>query len=404
MYDVIIIGARVAGSPTALLLARKGYRVLLLDKTTFPSDTMSSHAIAPVGIARLKRWGVLDRVIGSNCPPVTHWLIDVGPFVLDCSAPPVDSITDSYIPRRKVLDKILVDAAAEAGAEVREGFTVQEILTDNERVIGVRGRSAKGELVTEKATMVIGADGMRSLLAREVQAPTYHTRPALNCAYYAYWSGIPLQGGEIYNREHCTIFAFPTNDNLTCLVIEWSLDQFLAIRTDVKSHFMRTLELHVESLAERVKEGGRQEERFIGTGDLPNFFRKPYGPGWALVGDAGLHQDPIMGHGIGKAFRDAEMLVDALDEGFSDKRPLLEALADYERRRNEVLLPLYELNYQFATHEPPSQEMQLLFQALRTNPVERTNSLGTITGSISPTEFFAPENMARIIAAANVTL
>jgi flavin-dependent dehydrogenase len=403
-YDAIVIGARVAGSPTAMLLARKGYRVLLLDKTTFPSDTMSTHAIAPVGIARLKRWGVLDRVIRSNCPPVPHWLIDVGPFALDCFPPPVDGITDSYIPRRKVLDTILVEAAGQAGVEVREGFTVQEILMENEQVVGVRGRSAQGELITEKATMVIGADGLRSLLARQVQAPTYHTRPTLNCAYYAYWSGVPLQGGEIYNREHCTIFAFPTNDNLTCLVIEWSVNQFPVIRTDVIGHFMKTLERFTAGLAERVKEGGRQEERFVGTADLPNFFRKPYGPGWALVGDAGLHQDPIMGHGIGKAFRDAELLVDALDEGFSGRQPLLEALADYERRRNEVLLPLYELNYQFATHEPPSQELQQLFQALRTNSTERTNYIGAITGCISPTDFFAPENVARILATANVSL
>src|SRR5436190_14545399 len=127
MYDVIVVGARCAGSPTAMLLARKGYRVLLVDKGTFPSDTMSSHLIWQPGVARLERWGLLDRVVASNCPPITTWAYDFGPFALHGTPPPADGVAMAYAPRRTVLDKLLVDAAVEAGAELREAFAVQEV-------------------------------------------------------------------------------------------------------------------------------------------------------------------------------------------------------------------------------------------------------------------------------------
>src|SRR3954462_5508452 len=159
-YDAIVVGARCARSPTAMLLARKGYRVLLLDKASFPSDTLSVHYIHQPGVASLARWGLLDRVIASNCPSVRRQRIDFGPFALVGEAPPVDGIAEGYAPRRTVLDQILVEAAAAAGAEVREHFSVQEILVDGERVTGIRGRDADGATVTEHARIVIGADGL----------------------------------------------------------------------------------------------------------------------------------------------------------------------------------------------------------------------------------------------------
>lgn len=162
MYDAIIVGARVAGSPLAMLLARKGYRVLLLDKARFPSDTISTHHIHQPGVARLKRWGLLGRIQASNVPPTTEIRFDVGPFALKGTPPPADGVAEAYAPRRKVLDKILADAAAEAGAELREGFSVEEVTTEGGVVTGVRGRDAKGSRVTERARVVVGADGARS--------------------------------------------------------------------------------------------------------------------------------------------------------------------------------------------------------------------------------------------------
>jgi flavin-dependent dehydrogenase len=398
MYDVIVVGARCAGSPTAMLLARKGYRVLLVDRASFPSDTMSTHFIHPPGVARLKSWGLLEQVRTSNCPLISKLRIDVGPFALTGSPPPVDGIAEIYAPRRTVLDKILVDAAAAAGAEVREGFRVQQILMEEDRVVGVCGRAADGSTVAEEASIVVGADGMRSLVAETLQATEYNARPALTCSYYTYWSGVSIDGAELYPREGRMIIAFPTNDELVCTFFQWPNEKFHEFRTDVEGNFLKTIEL-APGLAERIRQGKR-EANFMGTGVLPNFFRKPYGAGWALVGDAGYHKDPKGAQGITDAFRDAELLAEAIDTGLSERRTLDEALGNYERKRNEAAMPWYELNLQFARLEPPPPHMQQLFAALRGNKMEADRFIGTITGTVPVPEFFAPENIQRIVEAA----
>ncbi len=142
-YDAIVVGARCAGSPTAMLLARKGYRVLVVDRTTFPSDTVSTHLIHPPGLGALKRWGLFDRVVATGCPPIDTYAFDFGPFTIEGSPASPDSPV-SYAPRRTVLDKLLVDAASEAGVEVREGFTVEEVVVDDGRVTGIRGHGRGG--------------------------------------------------------------------------------------------------------------------------------------------------------------------------------------------------------------------------------------------------------------------
>src|SRR5687767_13655496 len=153
-FDVIIVGARCAGSPTAMLLARKGYRVLLVDQATFPSDTISSHHVQQPAVASLQRWGLLDKLIASDCPSTKNWIFDVGPFALHGSPTPFDGVADAYAPRRTVLDKMLVDAAVEAGAEVREDFIVQEIVFEGSRVTGMRGKSRGGLTMMEQARLV----------------------------------------------------------------------------------------------------------------------------------------------------------------------------------------------------------------------------------------------------------
>ncbi len=401
MYDAIVVGARCAGSPTAMLLARMGYRVLLLDKAGFPSDTLSSHYIQQPGVARLKRWGLLDKVVASNCPSSCQIVFDVGPFTLTATPPPVDAAACGYGPRRRVLDTILVEAAAEAGAEVREHFTVTELLMDGDRVRGIRGQTAGGTPITEEARIVIGADGLRSLVARAVQAPTYHERSALTCAYYTYWSNVPIVGAELYPRSGQMIIALPTNDGQTLTIGMWPHAAFHEVRADIAGHFMQTLDL-APQLAERVR-NGKRSERFYGTADLPFFFRKPYGPGWALVGDAGYHKDPITAQGISDAFRDAELVAEAIDAGLSGKRPLEEALADYERRRNEAVMPMYEFTHQLANLSPPPPEMQQLFAALRHNQEQTNRFIGTVVGTVPIPEFFAPENIGQIMGAAAQT-
>lgn len=363
MYDVIVVGARCAGSPTAMLLARRGYRVLLLDRCTFPSDSMRAHYIQRPGIALLHRWGLLERVVASNCPPIRARTTDLGDFPLTECPPPLDGVDADYAPRRYALDAILAEAAVAAGAELREGFTVQEILADGDRVTGIRGRAASGVTVTETARLVIGADGLHSLVARTVQAPTYRTRPALSFAYYSYWNGVPLAGAEIAFRPQIFAGAFPTNDGLTCVAIQAPVGEFRRFRADIEGNFYAALR-QVPALAERVGAGTR-EERWRGTADQPNFFRKPYGPGWALVGDAGYHKDPITAQGISDAFRDAALLADAVDNGLVGREPLNTALAAYERARNEVASPTYEQTCASAAFAPFPAEALTARAALR---------------------------------------
>jgi 2-polyprenyl-6-methoxyphenol hydroxylase-like FAD-dependent oxidoreductase len=399
MYDVIVVGARVAGSPTAMLLARRGYKVLVVDKATFPSDTMSTHYIHQPGIAALKRWGLLDRVVASGCPPVSFFKFSIGPFQLHGWGPDADGVNEAYVPRRTVLDKILVDAAREAGAEVREGFSVQDILFEDGRVTGIRGRTRDGDVVTEHARIVVGADGLHSLVARAVQAPTYNERPALACYYYAYWSGVTMPTAEGSAGDGCFYVAFPTHDGQVCAVVGLRNAAFHDYRADIEGTYFRTLDAMSPDLAARLRAGTR-ESRFTGTADLPNFFRKPYGPGWALVGDAGYHKDPVTGYGITDAFRDAELLSAALHEGLSGRTGLDSALSVYEEARNAVAMPIYDVICMMASMELPPPEMQALIAAMVNNPDAKRRFYGVLDGTVSAADFFSPESVGAIMAAA----
>jgi flavin-dependent dehydrogenase len=400
-YDAIVVGARCAGSPTAMLLARKGHRVLLLDKAAFPSDTLSTHYIHQPGVACLDRWGVLPEIAGSGCPPISSLMLDIGPFALQGTPPPAGDVADAYSVRRTVLDHALVRAAAEAGAELRERFAVEELVFEDGRVAGVRGRDlGGGATVTERAPIVIGADGLSSVVARGVDAPTYNDRGALTCAYYSYWSGVEVDIAELYARPGNMIITAPTNDGQVVVVVLWPNGEFHRVRSNIEGHFLAALEL-APGLAERVRQGTRTD-RFRGTARLPNFYRRPYGDGWALVGDAGYHKDPILALGISDAFRDAELLADAVDDGLSGRRPLAAALADYERRRNELSADGFESTIEFARLQPPPPERQQLLGALEGDQEQTDRLIGTFVGTVPAEEFFAPDNLARILQSSDV--
>ena len=222
-YDAIVVGARCAGSPAAMLLARKGYRVLLVDKSKFPSDMLSTHVVQPLACGALQRWGLLDRVVATGCPPMHTYTFDFGPVQLS-GAPGTDDAPVGYCPRRTLLDKILLDGAAEAGVEIREEFSVDEIVMEDGRVTGIKGYSKGGDTVTEHATVIIGADGRHSLVAKTVQAQQYNEKPPLQGGYYTYFSGLPVDGRfEVYVRPNRGFAAAPTNEGLTMVVAGWAI-------------------------------------------------------------------------------------------------------------------------------------------------------------------------------------
>ncbi len=353
MYDAIIVGARVAGSPTAMLLARQGHKVLLVDRSRFPSDIMSTHYIQPEGVVRLRAWGLLDAVAATNCPPIEKTTMHVNGVALNPPAMP-GMPTTAYCPRRTVLDKILVDAAVVAGAELREGFSVRDLVFEGDRVAGVRGRSGDGAESEERAKVVIGADGLHSLVARAVHAETYNEDRAYTCGYYSYFSGIEMDGAEIFTRDGAGALAFPTNDGLVCLAVGRAIEDFAEYRSDIEGNFYRYLEAIDAGLAARVR-AGKREEKWIGTAETQNLFRKPWGPGWALVGDAGYHKDPTTGLGISDAFRDAEFISEGLHEWLSGARPMEEAMAAYQKRRDEAALPMYQFTIALASSNLPPE-------------------------------------------------
>jgi flavin-dependent dehydrogenase len=400
MYDAIVVGARCAGSPTAMLLARAGHRVLLVDRASFPSDSVSTHYIHQPGIARLHRWGLLPRLQQENCPPVREYTLDVGPFALTGTPPPIGEIDMAYSPRRTVLDQLLVEAAADAGVEVRERFAVDELIFEDGRVAGIGGRPAGGTPVTEKARIVIGADGVNSHIARGVGAREYGSQGTLTCAYYTYWDGVEMEGAELYPRPGNMIVAAPTNDGRVVTIAFWPAHELHRVREDIEREFMRVIEL-APSLAERVYAGARAE-KFRGMSRQPNFFRQPHGDGWALVGDAGHHKDPILALGITDAFRDADLLAEAVDAGLTGRRTMDAALEDRQRRRDDLAAAGYVRTIEFARLQPPPPEMQQLFAALAHDQHQTDRFFGTFAGSVSSADFFSPENMAAIVSGASL--
>jgi 2-polyprenyl-6-methoxyphenol hydroxylase-like FAD-dependent oxidoreductase len=395
-FDAIVVGARCAGSPTAMLLARKGYRVLVVDRATFPSDTVSTHILHPLGVNALSRWGLLDRLTATGCPPIDTYNFDFGPFTI-VGTPGTPEAPVAYCPRRTILDKLLVDAAAQSGAEVREDFTVESLLIEERRAVGIQGRTKHGPSITERAQIVIGADGWHSFVAKAVAAERYDEKPALLVAYYTYWSGLPMSGRfENYIRDRRGFAAAPTHDGLTMVIAGWPYAEFNDFKKNIEGNYLETMEL-APLFADRLR-NARREARFTGAA-VTNYFRRPYGPGWALVGDAGYNRDFITGQGIMDSFHDAELCAGALDSVFSGAQLFDAAMDEYQRTRDARVKAMYDFTCMLATLAPPSPEIQRLFAAVHGNRKAMDDFARMNAGTISPAKFFAPENVNAITAA-----
>jgi 2-polyprenyl-6-methoxyphenol hydroxylase-like FAD-dependent oxidoreductase len=349
MDDIIVVGGRCAGAPTAMLLARAGLKVRIIERSPELGDTLSGHMVKPAGTARLQSWGLLDAILGTGCPPVRSgraWLggqpagelasMESRDYGGDESAVHGRAkIPPAAAPRRNALDNVLVEGARQAGAAIDMGNSVHGLLTDGSRVTGVI--ADRGEY---RARLVIGADGRNSRVARLTGAAKYANSSPATYAYYTYWKGTTVAGFCAFLDEGRFTGMFPTNDDLAMVFFQAPHAGFDAARRDPMEHYLHVLQS--QPAAMEFLAGATPAEPVRGTGDLPTFFRVSTGPGWALAGDAGHHKDPLIARGIADAFRDAELITAAVEVGWDGD--LDQSLAAYPAQRDAVARPLSAAN------------------------------------------------------------
>lgn len=394
-HDVIVVGARVAGSATAMLLARAGARVLVVDRARFPSDTLSTHQIQVPGVARLAAWGLLPALVAAGTPPTRQVEFHRGRTTISGRYPVLDGADAMYSPRRTVLDKILVDAAREAGAEVRESTAVEGLVHEGRRVIGVRCSRKSGGRSVERAPLVIGADGKNSTVARAVGARPSRKSSARSVAFYAYWDGLDLPIGEVHSDDRRVVGAWPTNDGLVITYCAWPASEFAAFRRDPGRSLQASLD-GAGDLGERARLATRVSP-VRATTDVPNVIRASHGAGWALAGDAGLVMDPITGQGIGNAFRDADLLSAAVIDGQGGRRPLATLLARYQTERDRATRAMFDFTVGLASFPPMSSGERRLFDAIAEQPGEADGFLSVLAGVTPVDTFFSPRHLVRLV-------
>jgi 2-polyprenyl-6-methoxyphenol hydroxylase-like FAD-dependent oxidoreductase len=352
--DIIIVGARVAGASTAMLLARAGHRVVVLDRARRGSDTLSTHALMRPAVQQLERWGVLDQVIAAGTPGLDHVVFHYGAREVR-----LETSTTLYAPRRTVLDPLLVAAAERAGAELRFGTDVRGLLHgDDGRIVGVRVRDEQGGTTELRARVTIGADGRRSRVAAELQPAVTRTSATTSAFVYGYFAGVDADAYEWCYEHGVTAGLIPTGDGLAAVFVGVPPDRFTAELTGERG-FLQALSAAFPSVGERVT-AATCVGPIRGFPGLPGWLRRPWGPGWALVGDAGYFKDPTTAHGITDALRDAELLAIALEETLDGRSAPAEALGHYEQVRDQLAAPFFAITDRIASFEWTLAEVQQL--------------------------------------------
>jgi flavin-dependent dehydrogenase len=362
-YDVVVVGARPAGAATAMLMARAGLQVLVVDKMRRGADTISTHALMRAGVLQLTRWGLLDRVIAAGTPPIRQATFYVGPDTTTIPVRTADGVHALYAPRRTVLDPIIAEAAEAAGATFYYGVTVKGLHRDpTGRVTGVNGHDHLGRPFSARARLTVGADGMSSRVAHWAGAATEHRGSAASAIYFGYWADLPAAGYEWYFRPGAGAGAIPTNDGQTCVYASTARDR-LDTTLPAAAGFQRLLDRAAPELAEQLADAmpAGPLRYFAGR---PGHLRRATGPGWALVGDAGYFKDPITPHGITDGLRDAELLSGPAVSALSSGPDEMAALADYQAIRDRLSLPLFTATEAIARYDwTPTQVTPLLRQA-----------------------------------------
>jgi 2-polyprenyl-6-methoxyphenol hydroxylase-like FAD-dependent oxidoreductase len=360
-HDVIVVGARVSGAATAMLLARAGLDVLVVDRSHYGADTLSTHAILRPGIMQLHRWRVLDAIVAAGTPPVRLTTFTYADDEITVPLKPSHGVDALYAPRRTVLDPILVDAARRAGARVDYGLSVVAVTRDdNGRVNGIVAQDSRGGTITRRARWVVGADGIRSIVARAVEAPTERQGTGRAAFLYGYWAGLEPYAFHWAFRPRAFAGLIPTNEGLTCVFAGSDPER-------IGRGGRRTLEEIV-----RVASPAMADEVAHGTppsgvrsfGGLAGYYRRPWGPGWALVGDAGYWKDPISAHGLTDALRDAELVARAIISAAEGTETEADAFGRYHSVRNAISRGLFEITDRLAAGAYTDAETPALFMQL----------------------------------------
>jgi flavin-dependent dehydrogenase len=358
-YDVVVVGARAAGAATAMLLARQGRRVLLLDRDRYGADTLSTHALMRGGVYLLSRWGLLDQIVQAGTPPVRQTRFDYRTDTATVTIKPAYGVQALYAPRRTVLDPVLVHAAVAAGAEVRFGVDVAGLLRDDSgRVIGVHGRDRTGAAVAIRAPLTVGADGIRSTVAHAAGATTLRSGAGASAFIYGYWSDLPVDGYEWFYWPGRSAGMIPTNGREVCVFAGVPAQTLPAAkRGDLGETYHRLLAAATGGADGRLA-AARPPGRLRTWVGRPSFVRQVCGPGWVLVGDAGSFLDPLSAHGITDALRDAEMLARALASEAPD------ALDRYADDRDRAAGPMFDVVDRIAGYDWDDRQIQRHLRAL----------------------------------------
>jgi flavin-dependent dehydrogenase len=364
-WDVIIIGGRVAGASTALLLARAGLRVLVVERARRGSDTVSTHALMRGGVLQLHRWGLLDRVAATGAPPIRRVTFHYGHDSMPVTLKPYAGVDALYAPRRTVLDALLVGVAEEAGARFDFGLAMTDVARDHTgRVVGVVVRDRLGGTWTERSGLVVGADGRTSLMARQVGAPTLVTGSHAAAYVYGYWPAADLDGYHWYYGDGLSAGVIPTNGGMACVFAAGP-----AAVVDARMRHSRPLGTARDLLSRLdcrltdVTAGAPLGPVRFFRG-LPARMRRPYGTGWALVGDAGWWKDPLSTYGITDAFRDAELLARAVVAGAGSEHAMRMALCRYQAERDRQALPMHPIVDRLASYQWRLDQAQQLLREL----------------------------------------
>ncbi len=360
-YDVVVVGARAAGAATAMLLARRGLRVLAVDRQAYGSDTLSTHALMRGAVVRLARWGLLDRIWDDGTPVIEHTDFTYGDETFSIPIRPEPGVPGLAAPRRTSLDPILVDGARVSGAEVLHRTSVRSLITDDarnpDRVTGVALTLADGREVTVSADLVIGADGRQSFVARSVGAPVIREARFSSAVTIGYYEDLDVDHHRFrwLFRRNGGGGVIPTTGGQVCIFTGMEPGFFKRSgRDDVAATHNRNIAALDPDLGVAVA-AATSFGRLRSFPGAPGFFRRSHGPGWALVGDAGYFKDPYGAHGITDAFRDAERLTDAVLTG---------DLAGYEAERDELSMPMFTVLDRIASYEWDLNELQGLHRSL----------------------------------------